>query len=56
MALHVYFDGEPFTWLNMALANLIHCYTVILHICLLPLQTIFSQNGENQARKTTNIL
>ena len=43
MALHIYFDGEPCTWLNIALANLTHCYTVILHICLLPLQTICSQ-------------
>ena len=43
MALHIYFDGEPCTSLNIALANLTHCYTGILHICLLRLQTICSQ-------------
>ena len=43
MALHIYFDGEPCKWLIIALANLTNCYTVILHILLLPLQTICSQ-------------
>ena len=43
MARHIYFDGEPCTWLNIALANLNYCYTFILHICLLPLQTICSR-------------
>ena len=43
MALHIYFDGEPHTWLNIALANITHGYTFILPICLLPLQIICSQ-------------